>query len=59
MVATGAITAEGDLARLALCRESNEWPGYSNQIEVLDLPPWMRPRPDGSVPAAPAEIEAF
>ena len=60
MVATGAITAEADLARLAMCRESNEWPGYSNQIEVIDLPPWMQPRPDGQLAlGAPPEIEAF
>lgn len=60
MVATGALTAEADLARLALCRESGEWPGYSNQIEVIDLPPWMRPRPDGQPSVgAPPEIEMY
>lgn len=60
MVAAGERTAETDLARLALCRETGEWPGYSNQIETIDLPPWMRPRPDGQVPigAAP-EIELY
>jgi len=60
MVATGAITAEADLARLALCKEAGDWPGYSNQIEVIDLPPWMRPRADGTVPTvAPEQIEGF
>ncbi len=59
MVAAGALQAEQDLARLALCRESNQWPGYSNQIEVIDLPPWMRPRADGSLPQAPEQIESF
>lgn len=60
MVAAGAITAEADLARLALCKEAGDWPGYSNQIEVIDLPPWMRPRPDGTVPTvAPEQIETF
>ena len=60
MVAAGAITAEADLARLALCREQNDWPGYSNQIEVIDLPPWMRPRPDGQPQLpAPHEIETY
>lgn len=60
MVATGAITAEADLARLAMCREASEWPGYSNQIETIDLPLWMRPRPDGqpAMGAAP-EIEVY
>jgi hypothetical protein len=60
MVAAGAITAEADLARLALCKEAGDWPGYSNQIEVIDLPSWMRPRPDGTVPpVAPEQIETF
>jgi len=60
MVAIGAITAEADLARLALCKEAGDWPGYSNQIEVIDLPPWMRPRADGTVPTvAPEQIETF
>ena len=60
MVATGAITAEADLARLAMCREASDWPGYSNQIETIDLPPWMRPRPDGQPPMGVApEIEVY
>ena len=60
MIAAGALTAETDLARLAMCHETGEWPGYSNQIEVIDLPPWMRPRPDGQQPAgAPPEIELY
>jgi hypothetical protein len=60
MIAAGAITAEADLARLAMCREASEWPGYSNQIETIDLPPWMRPRPDGqpAMGVAP-EIEVY
>ena len=61
MIASGALMAEADLAKLALCREANEWPGYSNQIEVIELPRWMRPRPDGSQPTlgAPPEIELY
>jgi len=60
MIAAGERTAETDLARLALCKQTGEWPGYSNQIETIDLPPWMRPRPDGqlSIGAAP-EIELY
>ncbi len=60
MVAAGERTAETDLARLALCRQTGEWPGYSDQIETIDLPFWMRPRPDGQVPVGAApEIELY
>jgi hypothetical protein len=45
---------------LAECRDADYWPAYSDQIETISLPPWMRPRPDGSQPmAAPAEIETY
>ena len=59
MIEVGALTAETDLARIAMCIESNDWPSYSNQIETIDLPPWMRPRPDGIQMPAPHEIETF
>ena len=29
-----------DLNKLAGCRQYNEWPGYSNEIEVISLPAW-------------------
>lgn len=36
------------LERLALCRETNEWPGYADEEEQqLTLPPWALPRHDG------------
>ena len=59
MIAAGAKQARLDLDTLAVCKAADAWPGYSDQIEMISLPPWMRPRPDGSMPAAPAEIEAF
>ena len=58
MVQIGAETAARDLARLVECKASNTWPGYSDQIEPLSLPAWMRPRADGSLPNPP-EIETY
>jgi hypothetical protein len=59
MIAAGAQTAARDLDVLATCKAANAWPGYSDQIEPISLPPWMRPRPDGSMPATPTEIETY
>jgi hypothetical protein len=58
MVGAGGEQALRDLEVLATCKAANSWPGYSDGVEVIDLPPWMRPRADGSLPA-PAEIETF
>jgi hypothetical protein len=58
MVGAGGEHALRDLEVLATCKAANSWPGYSDGVEVIDLPPWMRPRADGSMPA-PAEIETF
>jgi hypothetical protein len=44
---------------LATCKQANAWPSYSEQIEIISLPGWMRPRPDGSLPAAAPEIELY
>jgi hypothetical protein len=59
MIAAGAQTAARDLDVLATCKAAGAWPGYSDQIEPISLPPWMRPRPDGSMPATPTEIETY
>jgi exodeoxyribonuclease VIII len=60
MVAAGQVTAARDMLLLAECRDADYWPAYSDQIETISLPAWMRPRADGSVPVAPAEqIETF
>ena len=58
MIAQGQITAARDLQQLADCKAANSWPGYIDQIETISLPPWMRPRPDGSMPTI-TEIETF
>jgi hypothetical protein len=59
MVAIGQTTAARDLEVLATCKQAGAWPGYSDQVEMISLPPWMRPRPDGSMPATPTEIETY
>ena len=60
MVELGRVTAARDLLLLAECKEAEYWPAYSDQIETISLPPWMRPRPDGSIPAGSAvEIETY
>jgi exodeoxyribonuclease VIII len=58
MIAAGAKQARLDLDTLAVCKAADAWPGYSDQIETISLPPWMRPRPDGSMPTI-TEIETF
>ena len=58
MVVAGTKQARLDLETLAACKAANSWPGYSDQIETISLPPWMRPRPDGSMPTI-TEIETF
>lgn len=40
MVAAGARAAERDLQLLAQCRAADRWPGYSDEIQPLDLPAW-------------------
>jgi len=41
MVAAGERVATRDLAVLAQCRAAGEWPGYSDEIQLLDLPGWV------------------
>lgn len=59
MVEAGMAQAMRDLQVLADCKAAGSWPGYSDQVELISLPPWMRPRPDGSLPAQPTEIETY
>lgn len=40
MVAAGGRAADNDLQLLARCKASNTWPGYSDEIQPLDLPSW-------------------
>lgn len=58
MIQLGMETAMRDLQRIAECRTAQRWPGYSDQIEMISLPNWLRPRPDGST-QQPPEIETY
>lgn len=40
MIAAGNRVADRNLSTLAECRAANFWPGYSDQIEPIDLPRW-------------------
>lgn len=40
MVAAGGRAADRDLRLIASCRASGIWPGYSDEIQFLDLPTW-------------------
>jgi len=57
MIAAGAQTAARDLEVLAICKAADAWPGYSNQIEPISLPAWMRPGSTQQQP--PTEIEMY
>lgn len=60
MIQIGNEAAARDLDVLATCKAAGAWPGYSDQIETINLPSWMRPRPDGSMPQqSPTEIETY
>ena len=58
MIDAGAQTAARDLDVLATCKAANAWPGYSDQIEPISLPAWMRPKADGTQ-QQPTEIELY
>jgi exodeoxyribonuclease VIII len=59
MIGAGYDTAMRDLQRLAECRAAGRWPGYSEEVQMIGLPGWMRPRPDGSPMGEPPEIETY
>jgi len=42
LVAEGWRQAEADLVKLAACKSSGKWPSYSDEIQVLGLPSWMK-----------------
>lgn len=58
MIDAGWKQARWDLDKLAVCKAADSWPSYSDQIEPIGLPGWMRPRPDGAS-SIPIEIEMF
>lgn len=59
MIGLGYEHAMRDLQVLATCKQAGVWPGYSDQVEMIGLPGWMRPRPDGSPSGEPPEIETY
>lgn len=59
MIGLGYEHAMRDLQVLATCKQAGVWPGYSDQVEMIGLPGWMRPRPDGSPLGEPPEIETY
>jgi len=59
MIEHGMKTAMRDLAKLAECKAAGNWPSYSDQIEMIGLPAWMRPQPDGSIPQTTELIQEF
>ena len=58
MIEIGRDTARRDLDKLNLCKAANYWPGYSDGIEQINLPPWMLPKADGTLPTH-TEIETY
>jgi hypothetical protein len=58
MIEIGQDTARRDLDKLNICKAADYWPGYSDCIEQINLPPWMLPKADGTMPT-PNEIETF
>ena len=58
MVQIGWDTARANLDRLAECMAADAWPGYSDQVELINLPAWMRPKADGTLPT-PTEIQLY
>jgi len=59
MIREGWRTAERDLEVLATCKDMDRWPGYSEAVEPISLPPWMLPRPQGAAMNQPPEIEMY
>ena len=59
MIREGWRTAERDLEVLATCKDMDRWPGYSEAVEPISLPPWMLPRPQGAAMTQPLEIEMY
>jgi exodeoxyribonuclease VIII len=58
MIEIGRETARRDLDKLNICKAADYWPGYSDCIEQINLPPWMLPKADGTLPTH-TEIETY
>jgi exodeoxyribonuclease VIII len=52
MITAGEIATRNALDTLSICRAADHWPGYSDQIQQISLPPWMLPKSDGTLPTA-------
>lgn len=60
MIEAGWKQARWDLDKLAVCFAADSWPSYSDQIEPISLPGWMRPRAEGqSSSETSPDIELF
>jgi exodeoxyribonuclease VIII len=59
MVQIGWDTARANLNLLAECMAADAWPGYSDQVELINLPAWMRPKADCTTIGQPPEIEMY
>ena len=59
MIQIGWDTARANLNRLAECMAAAAWPGYSDQVELINLPAWMRPKAHGTAMGQPPEIEMY
>jgi hypothetical protein len=57
MIEHGMETAMRDLGKLAACRLTDSWPGYSDQIEMISLPAWMTG--GAGQQQQPTEIETY
>jgi hypothetical protein len=46
------------LALIATCEDLQHWPDYSPEVELISLPPWLRPKKDVT-PDSDHEIELY
>ncbi len=49
MIEAGAKATGEALRKLAECKASDKWPSYSDEVELISLPPWMLPKADGTL----------
>ena len=47
MIEAGAKATAEALRKLAECKASDKWPSYSDEVELISLPPWMLSKADG------------
>ena len=60
MIEAGMIQAREDLGKLAVCKAADHWPSYSDEVQMMTLPPWMLPGAGTGEPVTiPDNIETF